>query len=480
MSRVLYGLFLVSWLGYVIIQLGEPYDEAEHCHVAWLIAKGQEPLHDFFQHHQRVLWDLLRIYFSLGGEGVGVLHFGRALVAACALVCAAGLWSLVVTLSKRNRADGPRLVPGTLGLALLGGSALAFPTLFVIRPETVSTALYVLSVVVWTRGARDQTLCWRFPLADVAAGALWGLAAYTSPRFLLLGGTYVLLPARDGKVFPFEWQRLGRLGVGAVLACAAYSAVVGVSWTDIAFNIVFSAKLQEVGDGSLEGTSEKALFGALALGLSLAVWSLVPSSDRIRYGLLLTYWVATVAASIVSAGRYPYLQNFFVPIVWLAVVWSWAEARIPWEQSRLAPGIALLGLAAALSAGAGTAVKRALFEGTLADSVAERRALLQLLTPGDVVLLRSGRHPIVASNVSYYGMPLVDSRDRLCEAVRAVERIRRLPPCDYLSDVMRKRPTLLDPIMFRLLPEGQAPQLERLVASEYRQLPSGVFVLRDR
>ena len=468
-------------MGYLLVQLGEPYDEAEHCHVAWLMGKeGQEPLRDFFQHHQRVLWDLLKIYFSLGGEGVGVLYFGRALVVVCALICAVGLWSFVATLSKRGGAGALQLMPGTLGLALLGGSAFAFPTLFVIRPETVSAALFVLSVAIWAHSAPDENRSWWPALADFAAGALWGLAAYASPRFLLLGGIYAFLASTDRKPVSLEWRRLTLLGAGATLAWIAYSAAVGVSWSDIAFNFVFSAKLQEVGSGNLEGGSAVALFGAATLVVSLAIWPLVPSDGRLRYGLLLAYWVATVAVSIITAGRYPYMQNFFAPIVWLAVVWSWAEARIPWGQLRTASMIAVWGFAIILFAGAGTTAKRAAFEGTLADSVAERRALLQLLGPGDQVLLRSAQHPICASNVSYYGLPLVDSPDRLCQAIREIGGAWRLPACDYLSDIARKHPKLLDPIMLNVLPGWQVQQLESVIASTYRKLPSGVFVLKDR
>lgn len=48
------------------------------------------------------------------------------------------------------------------------------------------------------------------------------------------------------------------------------------------------------------------------------------------------------------------------------------------------------------------------------------------------------------------------------------------------SAVTLRRNTHLDPIMLNVLPGWQVQQLESVIASTYRKLPSGVFVLKDR
>lgn len=469
----LYGLFLCAWAVYTLVQLGEPFDEAEHCHVAWLMGKlGLQPFRDFFQHHQRVLWDLLRPYFAFGGDGVEVLYFGRILVLLCATLCTLGLSLFARRTAQQADLPSPS-PPVNLGVFLIGTAAFCFPELFVIRPETVSAACVVLSVWCWSLKARST-----FVPKELLAGALWGLAVYASPRYLLFGGAYLLLPYDDHKAFDLEWRRLLPLFLGAALATVLYSAVVGVSWSELSFNLVFSAKLQRIGTGShrwIWGIGP--VFGAASLGLSLVLAALLPASDRPKYGLMLGYSGVILVMAFVVSGHYQYTQNFFVPIIWLAVVWAWAGVRIRWEWKGVVSGIFLCALAMALVIAPGIGLRRLSEQGMLADNVAQRRAVLKMLGPDDRVLLRASLHPICALDLSYYGMPIVDSRNRLCQAVRSVEDDWDLPECDYLKDIAKQLPAVLDPVMFSVMPEWQAEQLAPIVRSVYSKAPPGILLL---
>src|SRR5262245_14742003 len=108
-QRVTVAQFLVlAWCAYLAVQWGDPYDETEHAHAAWLIGEqGQRPHQDFFQHHQPTLWHVLSLYYLFGRTGPEVLYWGRGLVVASAFVSYVGMWALARrTALNRGVADG--------------------------------------------------------------------------------------------------------------------------------------------------------------------------------------------------------------------------------------------------------------------------------------------------------------------------------------------------------------------------------------
>src|SRR5262249_37826154 len=102
LRRATYGAAL-GWLAMLFLHQGMPDDEAEHAHAAWLIAvKGWVPLRDFFQHHTRLLWDVIGLYFRLGGEGPTSLLAGRLLVVLASLMTLFGLHRLAAIRGGRD------------------------------------------------------------------------------------------------------------------------------------------------------------------------------------------------------------------------------------------------------------------------------------------------------------------------------------------------------------------------------------------
>jgi hypothetical protein len=174
--RALLVVVAVAWLLFLFFQRGNPWDESEHGHVAWLISQGQKPLEDFFQHHQPLLWSLLALYYRAGFSGAGVLIWGRLLVLLAAGISIAALFALGRDASNSFR------VRQCLGCAVFVALTVMLNELFVIRPETIAAALLLGGLAVWTR-QRDA-------LSAAVSGMLAALAVYASPRMVLLGGFF--------------------------------------------------------------------------------------------------------------------------------------------------------------------------------------------------------------------------------------------------------------------------------------------------
>jgi hypothetical protein len=448
-------LFLVaSWCLFLAVQWGDPFDETEHAHVAWQMAvRGQRPIADFFQHHQPLLWDLLEPYYLLGGGPEG-LYFGRGLVVACAVVTA---------LALRRLAGGSA---GWLGLLPLLGASLALPSFWVLRPETLGTALFLAGIAAWVRRREDEAW-WTWLAGDGAAGFLFAAALLATPRFLLLGGAFLLFRGRS----PYPLLlRLVAWGAGLFVFLDGYLFLRPYSLEDIAFNLDASRVIGGIGEGYFK---ESIAMLSLAGGcLALAVWigGRLDRPQRRRFLIRVGYGVLVLAASLLAAWPFLYAQNLFAPLVWLALMLADAEGRVAWlERSRplrALTGLALAGCGACLL----LTVVGIVTGKTIMRRVQAKTALVRLLQPGDRVLLSTATHPISIDDLSYYGHPLVDSHDRLPAAVRELRKRWPLPPCDFLAEVRRERPAVIDGFLLTSLTPEQQEELQQILDAEYRPL----------
>ena len=142
-NRLLFLLLLVAWPLFLALQQGDDFDESEHCHVAWMMGRMHEqPLRDFFQHHQPLLWDLLKTYYIVGGDGPEVLYFGLcwSSVAPSSSRSAPSCWRRLDARPGGSRIPRPvrRRAERRAGAADERGSAPAL----VIRPETIGLPLF--------------------------------------------------------------------------------------------------------------------------------------------------------------------------------------------------------------------------------------------------------------------------------------------------------------------------------------------------
>ena len=469
-GRLPFLVVLASWGLFLAVQRGDPFDESEHCHVAWMMGRmHQQPLQDFFQNHQPLLWDLLKTYYVFGGDGPEVLYFGRGLVVVCALLFALGAWRLARNWARGDDgASVPGPTGGLLGVAPVLLMSLATFTALVIRPETVGLPLFTFALVCWTRPGGG----WADVGRGALAGALFGAAVFASPRFVLLGGALVLLPRDRRQMFSLEAPPL----LSAVAAAAV--VVIGCQWlqtgrlSDIRLNMEFSSLFYKIGAGNFVDGPRLAIFAAGSLLASAWLFRRLDAPGRSRFLVQAAYLLLVTAASLSSAWPYLYAQNVFVPVVWLGVMFACAAGRL--RASRIPAGREPV-YAWAMAAAAVClliAFKDVWGKESILARVEQKRTVLAMLRPGEKVLLSAIFHPISAPDATYYGNVVVDAEDHMRKTVE-MTRARRweLPECDYLHDVLARRPAVLDDYLLKVLPEGERKTLREVLDREYTVAP---------
>jgi hypothetical protein len=428
---------VVPWLAYLLLQAGHPWDEAEHAHVAWLISQGKRPLVDFFQHHQPLLWSLLTPYFRLGFNGAGVLLWGRVLVVCSALAA-------IISLRRLGH---------WLGVAVFIGLTVAIPELFVTRPETISTALLLVALAIWANPAPD--------IASALAGMAVGAAVYASPRFALTGAFFLLMGQQSVRRWVF-------LCCGAIVFVALYTMCSGYPLSEVLFNIEFSAHLQTVGDLPFWRPQEFWLLLFVCAWAPLAVLIVaVRQSDRARSAFFLVYTVAIFLTCDYVAGYFRYAQAYAPFLAALAITAGWITQHLelpPNTRGTLALIVAatfLFGAIAALVPWLG------LQPLSLMGSIKARDQLAASIPPQEAVMLYTLHSPIAVRDVSYYGSPIADGRDRLCTAVRGFKTTLRLPVCDFFAELV-KRPYLTETNIQKAMRVEDAENATAILRSDYQ------------
>jgi len=436
--RRLYWILLAGWLLVLYFRF-VGVDETEHAHVAWLMgARGLEPFNDFFQHHMPLLWEVLKLYYQLGGSGPEVLYFGRGVVLLCAVLSVWGFYVIATSGAKTRPIPMP---PAMAGTAFFIITTLMLPELFGIRPETLAIPLFLWSYIFWVRSQRKdlpESLA-----APLLSGILFGLTFLASPRLILLGG-FFLWPTQDEQRAPaFDLKQLTILAIGALAALFGYIALSDTTFDELHFILSFSSLLQQVGEGEFPGRLKtvSAVLAAVAV-LSLAVFYRFGRSDQhFALKLDLVYLVIVTLLSVLLAGKYIYSQDLSPVFVLIALLFIRGQNRL--EQ---APQLRMLffGTTVALGVFLLSARSNPLFSNhTVVAHVQKIRCELTVIPPGESVMLHSGLHPILVTDASFYGNPLWDSQDRLCRTVRRAQADWSLPVCDFLADLKKNRPFLV-------------------------------------
>jgi hypothetical protein len=436
---------VVSWLVYLLLQSGQLWDETEHAHVAWLISQGKRPLVDFFQHHQPLLWNLLTPYFRLGFGGAGVLLWGRVLVVCSALAA-------IISLHRLGH---------WAGAAVFIGLTLLLPELFVTRPETISAALFLVALAIWACGRRGAR-----PVPDILsalAGVAVGAALYASPRFILLGGFFLLMGQHSVRRWIF-------LCSGAVAFVGLYTVCAGYPLSVVLFNIQFSAHLQHVGHLSYGKPVEFWMLLMMCACAPLAALIMaVARPQRLRSAVFVAYLVVVFVLCNYLAGLFGYSQAYAPFVVAVAITAAWITQRV--ELPADATGtLALIGAAAVLISGIGALQPWMKLQPlNLLSLIKARDKLGARIPPHEAVLVYPPQSPIAAPDVSYYGSPLLDGQDRLCTAVRTFKTTLRLPACDFLAELV-KRPYLTEVGIRMAMRFADVDKATTILLSEYEPL----------
>jgi hypothetical protein len=460
---------LVAWLLYLGVQRGDEFDESEHCHVAWMMGRMHEqPLRDFFQHHEPVLWDLLKTYYLVGADGPEVLYFGRALVVVCAFLFAVGAFLLARNWAKGNAgATAPGLLGGLLAVAPLVFMSVTLRTVLVIRPETVGLPLVVLALVCWTWPG-EAARRWGGLGRGLLTGLLFGAAVYASPRFALLSGAFLLLPSDRGRWFSLELRPLLAAVGAAVAFVGGYQFLTTGGLSDLYFNLAFSSITYKVSDAHFRPIPQLFVFAGELVLAGAWVYMHLDGLGRRRFLVQGAYLLLVTAASLMMAYPTPYPQNFIAVGVWMSAMFACAAGRmkavvVP-NQSAAPARWALVVAGVCLLIGLRDLMTRE----SIVARVQQKHAVLALLRPGERVLLAALFHPICASDATYYGNPIVDDDDHYGKAVAAIrERRWELPDCDYLRDILDRKPALVDDYLFRAMPEREREHYREVLKREY-------------
>ncbi|MEK7232197.1 MAG: hypothetical protein AAB268_00150 [Elusimicrobiota bacterium] len=177
-------------------------DELEHLHASLLVARGNLPFRDFFEHHGPLFWAALAPVVDPPQHPVAKAIAGRLFVSL--------FWLGTLLLVARPR-SGADPLEGVLAAAWLAAFAAFAQKSLEIRPDVSGMFLVVSAAWVIVRPGRE---------AGPLAGILIGLALWCTPK--------AAFPAA-GLLLGEAWRRAdkdGALAAGRLLGHAALGVVV--------------------------------------------------------------------------------------------------------------------------------------------------------------------------------------------------------------------------------------------------------------
>ncbi len=247
------------FIGLVAVALGYPVrpDEVEHVHAAWLVAVGQVPYRDFFQHHHPLLWLTMAPLVPVlpqSSAAVILLRFGHVGVALVTVWLA---WRLAWLSTYSSRV-------AWIAVILLGSSGTFVISVMQIRPDPGMTMFVLWSAVLLMSGVAH-----RRPGEQVLAGIAAGVAVlFLQKAVLLFLALFVLgLAAHWTRVWRWDHATVVRFVAGALIPCgvgAAWLIGVGAARDYVVTNGVFN----------VSATLETVREPNRVAGLSLIFWAL--------------------------------------------------------------------------------------------------------------------------------------------------------------------------------------------------------------
>lgn len=191
-------------------------DELEHLHASLLVARGNLPFRDFFEHHGPLFWAALAPVVDPPSEPLGKALAGRLLMTL--------FWLGTLLLVARPR-RGASALEGALAAAWLASFAAFAQKSLEIRPDV--PGMFLVAAAAWaiTRPGRE---------AGPLAGALLGLALWFTPKAAFPGAGLLLAAVwrRADKARFLGMTVLGGALVGAAgLAYFAARGGLGKLWS---------------------------------------------------------------------------------------------------------------------------------------------------------------------------------------------------------------------------------------------------------
>lgn len=467
-TRIALLVFII--LLYVVNLLfgeGHTNDEGEHLHAAYLISSLKLIPHvDFFQHHQSMLWKLLSIIYKFNIRSIETAFIlGRILMGIAVLICGYFLWLIV---NDHNRSKLPFW--GISGLLILIYAAIIFPMTLAIRPETLGLPFFFASYWLWNNTNNK-------PWTYILSGFLFGLAVYSSPRFLLNILIYFIIFLNEINVKTFV-HRFLLLILGMLMSITIYAYVFNEPLWWLSFNLLFSSLLQKVGNGNLG-----FLLNCLEL---VVVYGLIFYYCRrciYKCNLELFVWEIVILINFIiswySGWPFVYGQNFVPGIAILSLYLTRLETLSPNTFSYtaiLSSGYISAALLFVITLYNFTTKP----ESMLFSNILERECIISMLRPGDKVLVRARYNPIYVRDASYYITPLADGMERLPKTVEIVRSKYPVPKCLYSYDIQTQKPIFVDIACLSMKDLNHDTKFAKFFNSEYIRIHPVLYMLKSR
>jgi hypothetical protein len=200
-------------------------DELEHLHAAFLIAEGDVPYRDFFEHHPPALYLLLQPIFWLFGPGIATITSARFLMLtfswgtllATAILARRALGAGLLT-PHGDMTETKRLAAefdsGWIVALLLAACTTFWMKGIEVRPDVPAVCLLTAAAsVVWSHPvvAGTPSACFSWP-RWLTAGLLCGTATLFTPK--------AVIPAAAISLASTLWPNQGRGDVRPMVAMA--------------------------------------------------------------------------------------------------------------------------------------------------------------------------------------------------------------------------------------------------------------------
>jgi hypothetical protein len=381
----LIALAVVLRVGVLLSRAIDP-DESQHLHVAWLVAQGQVPYRDFWEHHLPLFHYALAPLTLWLAERAEIYFAARALMAGLAAIAVILTWRL----ARRLSADGA--IWATVVLLFLPQFAeMSTET----RPDVPALVAHLASLLALVRWREGRGAKWLW-----IAGALQEVALALSLKAIFgLGGVVAAVassPVQTGSPRGARVGAIARLGGGVALVLAAilgglaalggaptlhglYRDVVRDSLGFVDFEKTWPVVGSEIG---------AFLLAALGLGLVLRVRGASILRHPVHAVLLLP---ASVSTLILLLPRTPAVyQHAWLPLLPVVAVYAGLALATLAEWARRSPSrarvaAAVVAVVAGVVVPAGALVAFAVRNRNAAD-LALMRAELHLACPGEPVL----------------------------------------------------------------------------------------------
>ena len=347
-------------------------DELEHAHVAWYIAHGAVPFRDFFEHHTPLFHYALASFFWLAdpdrlpGRTLTVLFEARYLTWA---VSAAVLVAMFVLARQVRDAT-----TAWVSLPLAAGSIVMALRAIEIRPDGLSTLLWLLALIAWVAAlAGHDPASRRTRRLFALSGASVGLGVLTSQKLLLAGPPMALMAAwyvaaarfggaRRDRLANVAWQAAGAVVVSAlaVVYFAAHGAASEFVRLTLLQNLAWKPETTAGAVLAFIARYEPWLFPLTALGATLLVAETIgfrrpPDERPTGAGVLLLLMGAGLFIGLfVVPVPYPQYCLTFIPLFAIVAAAGLVESARSLSAARTLRDLRPTGLgllAAALFAG---------------------------------------------------------------------------------------------------------------------------------